>query len=170
MQRTINMEYVLHSITNSRTHTYLIIFFSQKDNPVYVIFAFYIGSAIYIHIYIIVITILHARLLTQFLTPLMLCVLILYISDGTYSLESTSNDRFFEKLFMAILFTLRVFVRNLLRRIAEEILFVFCFDVWPGARTLAFHLISQHTTYQTTADPPSNVFLSTISYFVNGNT
>ena len=34
----------------------------------------------------------------------MLCVLILYISD-----------RFFEKLFIAILFTLRVFARNLLR-------------------------------------------------------
>ena len=30
---------------------------------------------------------------------------------------------------------------------AEEILFVFRFDVWPGAWTLAFRLISQHTTY-----------------------
>ena len=46
------------------------------------------------------------------------------------------------------LFTLRVFARNLLREeIAEEILFVFRFDVWPGTRTLAFRLISQHTTY-----------------------
>ena len=45
----------------------------------------------------------------------MLCVLILYISGGTYSLKSTPNDRFFEKLFMAILFTLRNFARNLLR-------------------------------------------------------
>ena len=45
----------------------------------------------------------------------MLCVLILYISGGTYSLKSTPNDRFVEKLFMAILFTLRVFARNLLR-------------------------------------------------------
>ena len=44
----------------------------------------------------------------------MLRVLILYISGGTYSLKSTPNDRFFEKLFMAILFTLRVFARNLL--------------------------------------------------------
>ena len=44
----------------------------------------------------------------------MLYVLILYISGGTYSLKSTPNDRF-EKLFMAILFTLRVFARNLLR-------------------------------------------------------
>ena len=44
----------------------------------------------------------------------MLCALILYISGGTYSLKSTPNDRF-EKFFMAILFTLRVFARNLLR-------------------------------------------------------
>ena len=36
------------------------------------------------------------------LPPLMLCVSILYISDGTYSLKSTPNDRFFEKLFLAI--------------------------------------------------------------------
>ena len=42
-------------------------------------------------------------------------VLILYISDGNYNLMSTLNERFFEKLFMAILFTLRAFVRNLLR-------------------------------------------------------
>ena len=31
--------------------------------------------------------------------------------------------------------------------IAEDILFVFCFDEWPGVRSLAFHVISQHTTY-----------------------
>ena len=30
---------------------------------------------------------------------LMLCVLILCVSGGTYSLKSTPNDRFFEKLF-----------------------------------------------------------------------
>ena len=29
----------------------------------------------------------------------MLCVLILYISVGTYSLKSITNDRFFEELF-----------------------------------------------------------------------
>ena len=43
-------------------------------------------------------------------------VIIIQFPDKTYSLRSTPNDRFFEKLFMAILFTLRVFVRNLLRR------------------------------------------------------
>ena len=45
----------------------------------------------------------------------MLCVLILYVTVGTYSLQLTSNDRFFEKLFMANLFTLTVFPRNLLK-------------------------------------------------------
>ena len=40
------------------------------------------------------------------------------------------------------------FARNLLREeIAKEILFVFRFNVWPGTRTLALPLISQHTTY-----------------------
>ena len=43
-------------------------------------------------------------LLTWFLTPLILCALILYINGGTCSLNSTPNDRFFEKLFMSILF------------------------------------------------------------------
>ena len=42
-------------------------------------------------------------------------VCVLYISGGTYSLKSTPNDRFFEKLFMAVLIILRVFARNLLR-------------------------------------------------------
>ena len=31
--------------------------------------------------------------------------------------------------------------------IAEEILFLFYFVAWPGARTLVLRLISQHTTY-----------------------
>ena len=45
----------------------------------------------------------------------MLRVLILHISGGTYSLKSTTNDRYFKKLVLQILFTLRVFDRNLLR-------------------------------------------------------
>ena len=62
----------------------------------------------YIHKY-------ESELLTKFLTPLMLRVLILYINGGTYCLKSTPDDKFFEKLFMTILFTLRVFATNLLR-------------------------------------------------------
>ena len=34
-----------------------------------------------------------------------------------------------------------------LPEIAEEILFVFYFDVWPEALTVALRVISQHTTY-----------------------
>ena len=45
----------------------------------------------------------------------MLCVLTLYINVGTYNLKSTLNDGLFEKIFMAISFTLRVFAGNLLR-------------------------------------------------------
>ena len=55
------------------------------------------------------------RITTQLLTPFILCALILYMNGGTYSLMSTLNDRFFEDLFMAILFTLRLYVRNLVK-------------------------------------------------------
>ena len=36
-------------------------------------------------------------------------MLILYVSGVTYSLKSTPNDRFFKKLFVSILFTLKSF-------------------------------------------------------------
>ena len=82
----------------------------------------------------------------------MLCVLILCISGGTYCLKATPNNRFFEKLFMAILFTLRVSARNMLRGNRRRNTFRISFwCVWPGTRTLVFRLISQHTTYWTTA-------------------
>ena len=38
-----------------------------------------------------------------------------YVSERTYSLKATPNDRFFDKLFLAIIFTLRIFGRNLLK-------------------------------------------------------
>ena len=46
-------------------------------------------------------------------TTFIACVNFIHV--GTYSLKSTPNDRFFEKLFMAILFTFRAFARNLWR-------------------------------------------------------
>ena len=73
------------------------------------------------------------------LTSLMLCVLILHIIGGICTLKSTMDDRLVLKLFLAILFTLRVYT------------FKFGFDVWPVARTLALRLISQLTTYYTMA-------------------
>ena len=52
---------------------------------------------------------------------------------------------------MAILFTLRVFAKNLLRKNRRRNNFCILFDIWPGARTLALRLINQHTTYWTMA-------------------
>ena len=49
---------------------------------------------------------------------------ILYMSGGTYSLKSTPNDRFLEKLFMAILFLLSEILPEICwEEIAKEILF-----------------------------------------------
>ena len=50
--------------------------------------------------------------------------------------------------------------------IAKEILFVFCFDVWPGARTVALRLISQHTIYKTTV---TRSFLVYIYIYIYNN-
>ena len=57
----------------------------------------------------------------------MLYPLILYMSGGTYSLKSTTSDRFFEKLFMAIFFTFRVFARNLLKGSHRRNIFILSF-------------------------------------------
>ena len=57
----------------------------------------------------------------------MLCVLILYIIGGNYSLKSTPNDRFYEKPIMAILFTLRFLLEICREGNVEEVLFVFLF-------------------------------------------
>ena len=76
----------------------------------------------------------------------MLRVLILYIRGGTYSLKSTPNDRFSEKLFMTILFTLRVFARNLLRGSRRRNIFHISFlitDLRYEPRLL--HLTSRQT-------------------------
>ena len=65
------------------------------------------------------------------------CVLIFYISGAVYCLKSTPNNRFFVKLFMAILFTLIVFAKNLLRRNRRRNIFriLFLCSAWgsnPG--------------------------------------
>ena len=101
-------------------------------------------------------------LFSQFFTPLMLCVLILYISGGTYGLKSTPNDGFFGELFMAIFIYSQRFCLKSADEIAEELSFVFCFDVWNGARTLAFRLISQHTTFQNNISVQSLLELSSL--------
>ena len=60
-------------------------------------------------------------------------------------LKSTPNDRFLRSFSWQI-YLLSGFLPEICGdEIAEEIFFIFCFDVWPGAGTLAFRLISQHT-------------------------
>ena len=58
-----------------------------------------------------------------------------------------SERQIFEKFFMAILFALSILAKFCREKIAEEVLFVFCYDVWPSVRTLALSLINQRTTY-----------------------
>ena len=62
----------------------------------------------YLHAYIVV----HYSPSTRITTSLMLCVLILHMNGGFFSLKSTLNDRIFEKLLRAILYSED---RNLLR-------------------------------------------------------
>ena len=74
-------------------------------------------------------------LLTYFLTPLMLCVLVLYISGETYSLRSTLNDGFFEKLFMAVLIFSQSFCQKSAEKKSPQKCFLFWCLVWgsnPG--------------------------------------
>ena len=63
----------------------------------------------------------------------MLCVLILYMSGGTYSLKSTPNDRFLRN-FSWQFYLLSEFLPEICwEEVAEEIFFFyFRFDVWPG--------------------------------------
>ena len=65
-----------------------------------------------------------AGITTNLLTPLMLGVLILYISGGTYSLKSTPKGSGVEKLFIAILFIPKGFARNLLSGTRQRNIFL----------------------------------------------
>ena len=59
-----------------------------------------------------------------------------------------SERQIFWETFHGNLYLLSEFLQKICwEEISAEILFVFCFDVWPVARTLAFRLISQHTIY-----------------------
>ena len=78
------------------------------------------------------------------------CISVLmcsYGSGGTNSLKSTQNGKFVEKLFKTILFTLRVYVRNLLRGIRRKNTFsYFILMSGLGLEPWLLHLISQYTT------------------------
>ena len=74
--------------------------------------------------------------------PLLLCALILYMSDGSYSLKSIPNDRFLGSYSWEILLS-----EICLEEGAAEIFSYFRFGVWPDVWTQALCLINQHTTY-----------------------
>ena len=79
----------------------------------------------------------------------MLCMFILYMSGGTCSLKSTPNDRFFGSHYMAILFPLRVFDKNLLRESHRRnifFIFRFCWSclTWALNRGLTANMRTQY--------------------------
>ena len=93
---------------------------------------------------------LRSGFLIEFLTPLMFCVLILYISCGTYSLKLTPNNRFFEKLSTTILVNVRVFARNLLkgnRRRRNTFCIWFCCLAWGLNSAFTSNKPNIHTTH-----------------------
>ena len=69
----------------------------------------------------------------------------------TYSLKSTPNDRFYEKLFMEILFTLRVFARNLLRGTHQRNIFS-CFVLLMSELRSLIHISNTYSLKSTPND------------------
>ena len=71
-----------------------------------------------------------ARITTQLLTPLILCVrvLIFYMSSVTYNLRPIPDKRFLKNFFMAILFTLRIFTGKLLIKSLKKFSFRISFS------------------------------------------
>ena len=104
----------------------------------------------------------------------MLCVLILYMSGGSYNLKTILNDRFFEKNFhYNFIYSQSPWKKSAKKKTAKEIFFYFvwlqmfcqksaenklpkkiififrfvvdvCFDIWPEVWTKALYWISQH--------------------------
>ena len=85
---------------------------SRLTSPDYILdhgnFRFIYSSKFFTHIHTFWITF-------QLLTILLLRVLILWMSGGTYSLKSIANDKVVRNLSCYFLFTLKVFARNLMR-------------------------------------------------------
>ena len=61
--------------------------------------------------------------------------------EGPTVYVGSERQIFFEKLFMAVLLYSQSFCqKSAEKKSPREILFVFLFDVWPGARTMSFRL------------------------------
>ena len=101
----LKIQDTIHRFSSATFSVYEYMWYSKKDSK----------AIINIHTYI------HnwslqpqSGLFTQFLTPITLSVLIFVHTWRDLQFKDDS-DRFFKKLFMAILFSIRVFARNLLR-------------------------------------------------------
>ena len=110
----------VHFISQCVSDSMQIFFISPLVNLTEVLLDNRIDYYIYMQTYIIGHYNLSVRITAYLLTPLMLYGLILYVSCGTYLLRN---------FFIAGLFTLRVFARNLLRGIRRRnIFFISRFD------------------------------------------
>ena len=88
------------------------------------------------------------NMMTQLLTPLMLCVLIVYMRGGVYSCIQSATD-FWETLSWQF-YLLSEFLPVIWLEAVVEETFLSYFDffevAWPGFWNLTKSLISQHTT------------------------
>ena len=67
-------------------------------------------------------------------------------------LNVDSERQVFEKLFHGrFIYFQRFFQKSAERNSPKKYFFIFLFNTWPGIRTLALRLITQHITYWTTA-------------------
>ena len=96
------------------------------------------------------------RITAQLLTPLMLCALILYVSGG----------RFQRNFYMAGLFNLRVFARNLLTGSRRRNIFHISFLVTDLGYFGLLRLISRHITYWKTATTTTHLCVLKSSAYV----
>ena len=103
-----------------------------------------LNQHIYIWPIIIIILINCRRLTTVVLSFQELSIILIFIREWhNLQFNVDSERQIFEKHFHdKFIYSQSFWGRGNRRR-----KFLFCFDVWPGIRTLALRLMSQHTTY-----------------------
>ena len=87
-------------------------------------------------------------LVSLVLVSLMLCVLILYMNGGTYSIKSARNNRFF--FFLANFMYSESFWQKSTERQSQKkssSISRFVRDIWPGIWIVTSRLKCQHNTY-----------------------
>ena len=90
----------------------------------------------------------HGRFIySYFYTTFVVCVNFIYEWRDLLFKVDSERHIYLRNFSLQFYLLLKLLLEICGEQIAEDILFVFRFDVWPGTRTLAFRLISQHTTY-----------------------